>query len=261
LRTGVLLLAALLVACAPKAEADPHVVQTSAGKLRGEHAAIDGVYVFKGVPYGASTAGSARFKPPQPAASWDGVRDATAYGPYCPQLGDAAKRPRPGADGTVRELAASEDCLVLNVWTPDLDPKAARPVMVWLHGRGYSAGAGSEPLYDGRDLARRGNLVVIGLNHRLNIFGYLNLEEIGGEAFAGSGVAGLLDVELALRWVRDNVAAFGGDPGNVTIFGESGGGSKVSTIRPRGCSIAASSRAVPVCAAFRPSRGPRPRAR
>jgi len=137
--------------------------------------------------------------------------------------------------GFLPRLPQGEDCLVLNVWTPGPDPIARRPVMVWLHGRGYAAGAGSEGWYDGAALSRRGDVVVITLNHRLNVFGYLHLAELGGQEFAGSGVAGLLDVVLALRWVRDNARAFGGDPGRVTIFGESGGGAKVSTLMAMPC--------------------------
>jgi para-nitrobenzyl esterase len=122
----------------------------------------------------------------------------------------------------------SEDCLVLNVWTPALT--GDRPVMVWLHGRGYSAGAGSEGWYDGAHMAQRGDIVVITINHRLNVFGHLYLAETGGDEFAASGLVGLLDARLALEWVRDNIRAFGGNPNNVTIFGESGGGSKVATM-------------------------------
>src|SRR5581483_3322221 len=121
------------------------------------------------------------------------------------------------------------DCLVLNVWTPEGDG-GKRPVMVWLHGRGFAAGAGSEGWYSGANLARRHDVVVVTINHRLNVFGYLHLADIGGPEFRGSGNAGMLDAVLALEWVRDNVAAFGGVPGNVTIFGESGGGRKVCTL-------------------------------
>jgi para-nitrobenzyl esterase len=162
------------------------------------------------------------------------VRDATAFGPICPQDGALANAGRGGSQdsntfGDLPSLPQSEDCLVLNVWTPAAD-EGKRPVLVWLHGRAFAQGAGSEGWYDGARLARRGDVVVITINHRLNAFGYLNLSEIGGEEFAGSGVAGMLDVKLALEWVRDNAAAFGGDPGNVTIFGESGGGRKVSVM-------------------------------
>lgn len=207
------------------------IVETSYGKLRGE-TEPNGIHVFRGIPYGGPTGGSRRFLPPVPPEPWPGVRDATQFGPICPQQGAVADQAL--ADrrtiGHLPALPQSEDCLVLNVWTPGVGDSARRPVMVWLHGRGYAAGAGSETWYNGADLARRGDVVVITVNHRLNVFGYLHLADLGGEAFAGSGVAGLLDVVLALQWVRDNIAAFGGDPGNVTIFGESGGGAKVSTL-------------------------------
>jgi para-nitrobenzyl esterase len=181
------------------------------------------VEVFRGVHYGQSTAG-ARFEPALPTAPWDGVRDATRFGDVCPQVGT------PGRASLQQEevLPMSEDCLVLNVWTPGVTGE--RPVLVWLHGRGYNQGAGSEGWYDGANLAAHGDVVVVTVNHRLNVFGHLYLGEIGGHAFAASGLVGLLDAQLALEWVRDNVAAFGGDPDNVTIFGESGGGSKVATL-------------------------------
>lgn len=201
------------------------VVDTQAGQLRGfKHDSRD-VYVFKGVHYGQDTSGERRFKPALPVAAWDGVRDADRFGDVCPQGGD------PGRRSLEREefLPMSENCLVLNVWTPGTD-NTQRPVMVWLHGRGYYAGAGSEPLYDGPALAERGDVVVISINHRLNVFGHLYLGEAGGETFAESGNAGLLDAILALQWVHDNIRSFGGDPDNVTIFGESGGGSKVATL-------------------------------
>jgi para-nitrobenzyl esterase len=206
------------------------VVESSAGRLRGT--TQNGIHRFAGVPYGESTGGERRFKRPQARAPWSGVRDATDFGPICPQLGslvDPAQSDEKTV-GAVRYLPQSEDCLVLNVWTPGLNDGRRRPVMVWLHGRGFSAGAGSESMYDGANLARRGDAVVITVNHRLNAFGYLHLADILGEEFSGSGVTGLLDVVLALEWVRDNAAVFGGDPGNVTLFGESGGGVKVSTM-------------------------------
>jgi para-nitrobenzyl esterase len=195
-----------------------YIVDTNAGKIRGT--TEKDVLAFKGIHYGASTEGSGRFLPPQPPEPWEGVFDATKYGQTAPQYGTLA----------TPDVNQGEDCLVLNVWTPAVGDGGERPVMVWLHGGGYEAGSGSESTYNGANLANRGDIVVVTLNHRLNVFGYLYLEEIGGEEFAGSGIAGLLDIVLALEWVRDNIEAFGGDPDNVTIFGESGGGSKVSTL-------------------------------
>jgi para-nitrobenzyl esterase len=204
------------------------VVEIASGKIRG--AVAGGIHAFKGIPYGASTSGTNRFLPPQPVAPWSGTRDALAYHGQAPQ--SPAKPKRRGemdnilgpADGT----AEVEDCLTLNVWTPDAAGK--RPVMVWLHGGAFAYGSGNRAVTEGANLARRGDVVVVSVNHRLNICGYLHLEDIGGERFAGSGNAGSLDMVAALEWVRDNIAAFGGDPGNVTIFGESGGGGKVSAL-------------------------------
>jgi para-nitrobenzyl esterase len=132
--------------------------------------------------------------------------------------------------GIRRHLPPGEDCLVLNIWTQGIGDGKKRPVMVWLHGRGFASGAGSEVGYNGSELVKRGDVVIVTINHRLNVFGYLHLADIAGENFAGSGVAGMLDAVLALQWVHDTIAQFGGDPNNVTIFGESGGGAKVSTL-------------------------------
>ena len=200
------------------------IVSTPLGQLRGERLEEKNVSAFRGVHYGQDTSGKQRFLPPRPALPWEGVQDALHYGDACVQGGDDYKK-----NTSDQNIELSEDCLVLNVWTPAADD-ATRPVMVWFHGRGFYAGAGSEYLYDGANLAARGDLVVVTVNHRLNIFGYLQLDHIGGDAFSASGNAGVEDMELALRWVRDNIASFGGNPDNVTIFGESGGGVKVCTL-------------------------------
>jgi para-nitrobenzyl esterase len=205
------------------------IVSTSFGKLRGVFA--EAVYAFKGVRYGASTAGVKRFLPPKAPKAWKGVRDALQIGPPAPQ--DRSQLPTSTPAVPVADLIGpggmSEDCLVLNVWTPGLSD-SNRPVMVWLHGGGYSVGSSGAPMYDGTNLAAKHGVVVVGVNHRLNAFGYLYLGKIGGERYADSGNVGMLDIVLALRWVRENIAQFGGDPENVTIFGQSGGGGKVSTL-------------------------------
>jgi para-nitrobenzyl esterase len=199
------------------------IATTTAGKIRG--AFQESIHSFKGIRYGADTAAT-RFAAPRAPEPWSDVRDALEYGNSSPQgvSGDggglfASWRPSP-------PLPMSEDCLFLNVWTPGLRDGKKRPVMVWLHGGGFVTGSGSSNAYEGTRLSQRGDVVVVTINHRLNAFGYLYL----GEAFADSGNAGMLDILLALEWVRDNAAEFGGDAGNVTIFGESGGGAKVSVL-------------------------------
>jgi para-nitrobenzyl esterase len=198
------------------------ITETSYGKVRG---AVSGdIKIFKGIPYGGNTAGKNRFMPPVKPVAWTGVRDALAFGPTAPQtVGEG--RGRAGA-----RPAESEDCLVLNVFTPSLSGGAKRPVMVWLHGGGFSTGSGSGAILDGTNLAHSSDVVVVTLNHRLNVLGFTYLGEQAGSDYALSGGVGLLDIVAALEWVRDNIAHFGGDPNLITIFGQSGGGRKVATL-------------------------------
>lgn len=200
------------------------VVETTSGRVRG--VVSNGVQVYRGVPYGASTAGANRFMPPRKAEPWSGVRDAFQNGHSSPQVS-----PAPGAIGAgLRGYAAQgEDCLVLNVFSTGVNDSRKRPVMMWIHGGGYTYGSGSSLGYDGANLSRTGDVVVVCINHRLAINGHLYLGAAGAE-FADSGNVGMLDIVASLKWVRDNIARFGGDPGNVTIFGQSGGGGKVSTL-------------------------------
>jgi para-nitrobenzyl esterase len=197
------------------------VVETSAGKVRGE--VFRGISVFRGIPYGAPTSGANRFRAPQPPTPWTGVADAILYGETAPQSKGGLSEG--GYPGNRPEIG--EDCLRLNVWTPAADT-AKRPVMVWLHGGGFEAGSGSSMLYDGVNLCRRGDVVAVSINHRLGLFGHCYLDGVLGADFAGSANVGFLDIVAALRWVRDNIGCFGGDADNVTIYGQSGGGRKVS---------------------------------
>ncbi len=205
-------LAVTPVSIATPMKKDPTVAVAS-GKLKGR--ARGEVAEFLGVPYGGDTR-PIRFQPPRPAAAWKGTRDALAFGSACPQGSGAAGQ--------------GEDCLVLNVWTPTLEKSAKKPVLVYIHGGGYSGGSGSSPVTDGAELARRGDAVVLTLNHRLNVFGHLYLAKLRDERYAASGNSGLLDLVLALTWVRDNIAAFGGNPDCVTVFGQSGGGGKIACL-------------------------------
>ncbi len=211
---------------APKADTTGSVVEIATGKIRG--AMQDKVHAFKGIPYSASTEGAARFLPPAKPQPWGGVRDALEFGPASPQVPSnlipESMAQQPKSDG-----AGSEDCLHLNVWTPAL-ATGKRPVMVWYHGGGYSAGSANWAMYNGGNLAARHDVVVVTVNHRLNVFGYLYLAELGSEKYTRASNVGMLDIVASLEWVRDNIAAFGGDPANVTIFGQSGGGGKVSTL-------------------------------
>ncbi len=206
------------------------LIETPAGKLRGT--VIDGILAFKSVPYAATTAGAARFLPPSPPQPWAGIRDAGEYTGHAPQIGlRPASRPEL-ADlyGIGDTSPPSEDSLTVNVWTPALNDGAKRPVMVWLHGGAFSYGTGNGERTRGSRLCKRGDFVVVCVNHRLNILGFLDLSSVAGPEYATSGNAGMLDIVAALEWVRDNISAFGGDPDCVTIFGESGGGGKVCTL-------------------------------
>ena len=215
----------LLLAAAPVARAadGTTIATTRQGRVRG--VLVGGIHRFRGIPYGADTRGR-RFMPPEPAASWTGVRDALDYGDRSPQMGPPYARIY---NSWLNPQPESENCLVLNVHTPGLRDGAKRPVMVWYHGGGFFIGSAALRYADATRLARRGDVVVVTVNHRLNAYGYLSLGHLLPE-LADSGNAGTLDTILALRWVRDNIAEFGGDPGNVTIFGQSGGGSKVATL-------------------------------
>ena len=176
-----------------------------------------GVQVFRGVPYGADTT-TRRFQRAQRETAWTRVRDASRFGASAPQRGDADGQP------------TSEECLFLNVYTPALRDGAKRPILFYIHGGGYNNGSGSHPLYDGVNLCRRGDVVVVTVNHRLNAFGYLYLGESGDERVRDSGNVGQLDLIDALQWVREHAHEFGGDAGNVTVFGQSGGGAKIATL-------------------------------
>jgi para-nitrobenzyl esterase len=209
------------------AQANDLIATTTAGKVRG--AMEKGVNAFKGIPYGAPTGGANRFMPPKPAESWLGVRDALKLGTTAPQTPIDVYPLFASWDSWWTSTPMSEDCLVLNVWTPRLRDGAKRPVMVYLHGGGFSNFSGSRDVFNGANLARNGDVVVVTINHRLNAFGYLYLGKLDPR-FADSGNVGTLDSIQALQWVRDNIAEFGGDPGTVTIFGQSGGGAKVNML-------------------------------
>ncbi len=206
-----------------QAETRP-TAQTAYGQVRG--VVENGVQVFKGIPYGADTR-DRRFQRALPPQPWTGIRDAISFADSTPQVAGATAVFSSWIPDPLPDM--SEDMLGLNIWTPATDAKK-RPVMVWLHGGGFQNGSGSSNVYDGVRLANRGDVVVVSINHRLNIMGYLYLKDLGGPDYADSGNIGNLDMVMALEWVRDNIANFGGDPDNVLIFGESGGGRKVSTL-------------------------------
>ncbi len=198
------------------------VVQTKAGKLRGFQ--LDSTYIFQGVEYAYAD----RFQPPQPVKPWEGIKDALSYGYVCPLL----HQETPNGEVLVphRYWPMDEHCQNLNIWTQSLSPKAKKPVMVWLHGGGFSAGSAIEQVaYDGENMSKYGDVVVVSVNHRLNVLGYFDMEPYG-EKYKNSCNAGNADLVASLQWVHDNIENFGGDPENVTIFGQSGGGMKVYTL-------------------------------
>ncbi len=200
------------------------IVETVSGPIRG--AFQNGLHIFRGIPYAAPPVGELRWLPPQPPETWREVRPATAYGASAPQ--NPIPVPLPGnladAEGT-----QSEDCLYLNVWTPGMDG-TRRPVMVWIHGGGFILGSGRAAISDPAHLAATGNVVLVTINYRLAAFGFLRLVDVTGGAIPATGNEGMLDQVAALAWVRDNIERFGGDPGNVTIFGESAGGMSIGTL-------------------------------
>ncbi len=222
--TGGIMLAQAIPATA-QTETGP-VVETTSGSVRG--ATREGIHSFKGIPYGANTGGKNRWLPPQPVPAWPGVRDALEYGPRAPQNERPAKEPHLA---WIRDTRAyGEDCLFVNIFTPGVNDNRKRPVLVYIHGGGFVSGASSAPGLDGHNFARRGDVVLVSLNHRLNLFGHLSLIETGDARYADSGNVGMLDVIQALKWVRQNIASFGGDAGNVSISGQSGGASKVAVL-------------------------------
>ena len=198
------------------------IIESAYGKLQGKE--VDGVLSWKGIPYAKPPVGPLRFKAPERPDSWDGIRDAASFSPVAPQ--------------TQREIMSffgndisnmSEDCLYLNVWSPGADDKK-RPVLVWIHGGSFVSGSGSADWYDGASFADKGEVVVVTINYRLGVFGFLHLGELGGEEYVTSGNCGILDQVAALQWVKENIAAFGGDPNNVTVFGESAGAMSIGVL-------------------------------
>jgi para-nitrobenzyl esterase len=202
---------------------NPLEIKTDKGKVRGSFTADGKVRAFKGIPYAAPPVGPLRWQPPQPAAKWKGVRDATRFGARCMQAAIYE-------DMVFRDPGPSEDCLTLNVWTPANAKKGSLPVMVWIYGGGFQAGGTSEPRQDGQFLAHR-NVVVVSMNYRVGIFGFFVHPELTAESpHHASGNYGLMDQNAAIQWVQKNISAFGGDPHNITIFGESAGAFSVSAL-------------------------------
>jgi para-nitrobenzyl esterase len=204
-------------------------VEIETGRIAGS--IRNGIFSFKGLPYGATTEGVNRFCPPRKPQPWSGIRSSRQYGFVCPQdKGTGRQNDEEAFMFQWNDSVEGEDCLRLNVWTPAINDNKKRPVMVWLHGGGFTAGSGHDlPAFDGENLARRGDVVVVTLNHRLNLLGFLDLSKYG-EQYAESANVGMLDIVQALQWVRENIAVLGGDTERVLIFGQSGGGAKVSTL-------------------------------
>lgn len=201
------------------------VVPTQSGKVRGY--VHGGTYIYKGIPYATAK----RFQAPEKPKPWDGVRSSMTYGPVSPLMNPTTQVNDETEFVFHHDWGyANEDCLRLNIWTPGVNDGKKRPVMFWIHGGGYTAGSSQElPSYDGEAISKKGDVVLVSINHRLNILGFLDLSEYGAK-YKGSANASFLDLVMALEWVRDNISNFGGDPGNVTIFGQSGGGGKVTTL-------------------------------
>lgn len=221
---------------APAMASRPPVVETTAGNVRGYY--MNGVYAFKGIPYGAPAVGALRFKRAVKPDPWAGIRSSVHFGHVCPTTnswgGPSDNQPHGDEDAFLLYRTywqpAGEDCLRVNVWTSGLI-SGKRPVMVYMHGGGFSGGSGNDLLsYDGENLSHRNDVVVVTHNHRLNVFGHLDLSELGGEEYAESANVGILDLVSVLQWVRQNISMFGGDPNNITIFGQSGGGGKVAAL-------------------------------
>jgi len=212
-----------------KASVNIALAETSSGKIRGY--IHNDIFNFKGIPYGAPTGGENRFMPPKKVDPWNGVRDCLVYGPVSPQkINSGWLQQEYGFLYQWIDGFQDEDCLRLNIWTSGLNDGKKRPVMFWIHGGGFSTGSSQEhPSYDGENLSKSGEVVMVSVNHRLNAFGYLDLADYGSR-YASSGNVGMLDIVAALEWVRDNIENFGGDKDNVTIFGQSGGGTKVITL-------------------------------
>ena len=220
-------------AAAPAANASSqifHVVETTSGKVQGISTA--GIKEFKGIPYGASTAGKNRFMPPKKPVPWTGVRECFVHGQCCPQtVSNLRSEYGMMIQWDQQSGGMGEDCLVLNVWTPGVNDAAKRAVLVSFHGGGFTTGSGNAPGFDGAQLALFGDVVVVTVNHRLASYGYTHLADLGAPPeFASAGVTGIMDLVASLQWVKENIANFGGDPGRVMIFGQSGGGAKTSTI-------------------------------